>query len=66
MGVRELNAVLDAAAEMLEGGQLPDKRELDILFAPTGALQETAMSNGWSGDYLALSSQFDELIARLP
>jgi hypothetical protein len=33
------------------------------MFAPTGDLQETAMANGWSIEYLLLSAQFDSLIA---
>ena len=35
--------------------------ELRMLFAPTASLQELAMSNGWSGRYLALAKRFDEL-----
>ena len=36
--------------------------ELTLLFAPTGALQETSMANGWADEYLLLSAEFDGLI----
>jgi hypothetical protein len=32
---------------------------LQILFAPTGTLQEHSLSNGWENDYLDLSKKFD-------
>lgn len=30
-----------------------------LLFAPTGALQETALSSGWHDEYMALAQRFD-------
>ena len=32
-----------------------------ILYAPTGPIQEIAMSNGWHDAYLALSEEYDRL-----
>ncbi|UCD88619.1 MAG: hypothetical protein JSW04_09090 [Desulfobacterales bacterium] len=32
-----------------------------ILYAPTGPIQEIAMSNGWHGAYIALSEEYDNL-----
>lgn len=32
-----------------------------ILYAPTGPIQEVAMSNGWHEAYMALSEEFDSL-----
>jgi hypothetical protein len=32
-----------------------------IMFAPTGPIQEIAMSNGWVDEYMALSAEFDDL-----
>ena len=43
-------------------GELSAIRELEIWFAPTGPLQEMAMSNGWSDEYMKLASRFDEAI----
>jgi hypothetical protein len=61
-GVSEIVAVLGRAIEAIEVGREPNRRELTLLFAPTGDLQETSMANGWAEDYLALSARFDELI----
>jgi hypothetical protein len=36
--------------------------KLRMHFAPTGAIQEIAMSNGWSDEYLKLAEQFDQRI----
>ena len=55
---------LDAGLSALTDDGIPDVNELGLLFAPTGALQETAMSNGWSDEYLELSSRFDNTISK--
>ena len=39
--------------------------DLVLLFAPTGALQELSMSNGWDKAYLKLSESFDKTISEL-
>lgn len=36
---------------------------LEVLFAPTGALQETAMASGWHDTYMALARRADALLA---
>jgi hypothetical protein len=61
-GVSEIVAILDRGIEALQRGSESDRDELKLLFAPTGALQETAMDNGWSLEYLWLSAEFDRLI----
>jgi hypothetical protein len=58
-GVSEIVTILDRAIEALERGTALDRDELKLLFAPTGALQETSMDNGWSSEYLSLSARFD-------
>ena len=35
--------------------------DLNVLFAPTGSLQEHSISNGWSDEYLRLAEQFDKI-----
>ncbi len=56
-----LDESIDALANTgrLTGAQ---QSALKLLFAPTGALQETATENGWGEDYLRLSERFDDLI----
>lgn len=61
-GVSEIVAILDRGIESLERGCELNRDELKLLFAPTGALQETSLDNGWSEDYLSLSGTFDGLI----
>ena len=61
----EISADLGAAISRLEQGELVATDHLRMLFAPTGPIQETAMSNKWPYDYLKLSSEFDDLIKSL-
>jgi hypothetical protein len=61
--VAEIVDVLTRGIELLERGSEPNRDELKLLFAPTGALQETSMDNGWVREYLTLSEAFDGLIA---
>lgn len=37
--------------------------EMEILFLPTGPMQELALSSGWGEDFLALADRFDEVSA---
>ncbi len=61
-GTAEIVLILDPAISCIRHGAELDREELKLLFAPTGALQETAMDNGWSDEYLLLSEDFDGLI----
>jgi hypothetical protein len=61
-GVPEIVAILDRGIDALERGAEVDRDGLKLLFAPTGALQETSMDNGWADEYLLLSAEFDRLI----
>jgi hypothetical protein len=62
--VAEIRSQLDHSIQALEGSSEVCVKELEFLFAPTGPLQETAMSNDWSEEYLSLASQFDALIGK--
>jgi hypothetical protein len=33
--------------------------DLEVLFAPTGPLQELSLSSGWTDDFLKLAARFD-------
>lgn len=37
-----------------------DRTLLNMLFSPTGDIQEISMANGWGEEYLVLSEQYDE------
>jgi hypothetical protein len=60
--VKEIVATLDRQIGRLRRGDSLDRDELKLLFAPAGALQETSMDNGWSAEYISLSTKFDDLI----
>lgn len=58
-------AEVDPLIHGLERGALPARFSIDILFAPTGPLQETAMSSGWGDEFLTLASRCDGALAIL-
>ena len=64
MDVPDILESLDAGLNAVNAETRPDVDELTLLFLPTGPLQETSMSNGWTGEFLTLSSEFDALIAK--
>ena len=61
----ELRSEIGSLLRKVEAGLAFDGAErghLQYLFAPTGPLQETAMSSGWAYEYLALADRFDKAI----
>jgi hypothetical protein len=50
-------AEIDSILADLENGSVPD---LEVLFAPTGPIQEVSVSSGWSGEFLKIAERFDE------
>jgi hypothetical protein len=57
--VRHLQGALDALA----AGADVDASILRQLFAPTGAIQETSVDNGWGDEFLVLSDVVDAYLA---
>lgn len=51
--------------EKLENNDKTAIAELKIIFAPTGSLQDLAISSGWSDKYADLASEFDQLYKNL-
>ena len=59
----EVIAILERELKSLcASGQLHNKTELTSIFAPTAEMQEISMANGWSDEYIRLSSAFDAAI----
>jgi len=56
-------AELDRLLGLLQAGGPLDRGVLALLFAPTGALQELALSSGWAEDDLRLAAVADRLLA---
>jgi hypothetical protein len=53
---------IDALLDELKQGALPKKDALEILFAPTGPMQEVSVSSGWDEEFLALAARFDTVV----
>lgn len=51
---------IDSILAQLKAGSVPD---IEVLFAPTGPIQEVSISSGWSREYLELARRFDEAYA---
>jgi hypothetical protein len=60
--VEAMMKLVSESIETLEAGRIPDNDELVLAFLPTSYLQEISMENGWSGEYLRLSSRIDKYI----
>ena len=58
---KQLRDELDTNVQKLKMGDTSSLEELKMLFLPTGTLQEHAICNGWSDEYLKLASKFDTL-----
>jgi hypothetical protein len=59
---KEISLELLTAVAAIDEKKKLDVATLQMHFAPTGPIQETAMSNEWTNDYMRLSSEFDDLI----
>jgi hypothetical protein len=58
-------AEVDALISELRSGSLPPKLDLEVLFAPTGPIQEVSLSGGWGKQFLSLASRLDDELTRL-
>jgi hypothetical protein len=57
--VSEIKSILSENIAALEANGSYQKETLGLLFAPTGSIQETSIMNGWSEEYMRLSSVVD-------
>jgi hypothetical protein len=55
---------VDGLIHRVESGPLPARQSLAVLFAPTGPIQETALSSGWGDAFLALADRLDAAMQR--
>lgn len=53
---------IDGLVSRLQTGELPTTSEMSVLFAPTGPMQELALSSGWGNRFLQLATEFDAAI----
>ena len=57
-------AELDLQIAIVEKGRLPRKLDLEILFGPTGPIQEVSLSSGWGQEFLDIAGRFDAAAER--
>jgi hypothetical protein len=50
---------IDGLLAQLEAGDRPWRGSLEILFLPTGPIQEVSVSSGWGHEFLELANRFD-------
>ena len=55
----EIVKELESEIARAKNSQPIDLKLLGLLFAPTGAIQETAIDNEWAGEYLRISEIVD-------
>jgi hypothetical protein len=60
--VEEIAHQLGDAIAAVESGRSVDPAHLKLMFAPTGALQETSIDNGWGDEFLSLSEVIDRFL----
>jgi hypothetical protein len=56
---------LDGLLAALQGSELPRRFDIEILFAPTGPIQDASLRDGWGDAFLALAERCDAAVARL-
>lgn len=58
----EIKELLKVELQKIRSKQELNKSELAVLFAPTGAIQETAIQNNWNKEYLLISFVIDRYV----
>ena len=55
----------DALVTQIEAGDPSGRHGLDMLFGPTGSIQEVSISSGWGEEFLTLAARFDAAIQKV-
>ena len=56
---------VEALLAVMEAGELPDRTDVSVLFAPTGPLQEVSLRSGWADTFLKVAECYDRAERRL-
>lgn len=59
--IEELIAEIDLNSKLLENNDKKGLEFFQLLFLPTGTLQEISIQNGWAEEYLKLAAEFDAI-----
>jgi len=57
----EATEELKKLLRLVEEGELPDRIQVAVIFAPTGPLQEVSLGSGWPEAFLVVAEKFDEV-----
>jgi hypothetical protein len=57
--VEEIIEQLESELAKAKNSQAIDAKLIKLLFAPTGAIQDTAMDNGWGAEYIEIADTID-------
>ena len=55
---------IDDIIARLTSDDMPKRADLELLFLPTGPIQEVSVSSGWGPEFLDLSTRFDHAVAK--
>ncbi|MFI4891809.1 MAG: hypothetical protein ACIAQ0_00030 [Phycisphaerales bacterium JB058] len=61
----EALAEIDGLIEVIRSGSLPERQRMEVMYAPTGPIQEVSLSSGWSKLFLELANQFDAAMRKV-
>jgi len=57
---------IDEIIATLRAGEMPDRLQMRVLFAPTGPIQEVSLSSGWGDEFIELAKAFDAATTSAP
>jgi len=55
---------IDGFISRIEVGDMPERSAIELLFLPTGPIQEVSVSSGWGQQFLRLADRFDAAVER--
>jgi len=53
---------IDGIISRIESGDIPNRSDIEVLFLPTGPIQEVSVSSGWGREFVDLANRFDMAI----
>jgi len=54
---------IDGLIARIQSGDMPERSDVELLFLPTGPIQEVSVSSGWGQEFLDLAKRFDRAVA---
>jgi hypothetical protein len=54
---------IDHLLSGLRSGIPPSDLNIQVLFAPTGPIQEVSLSSGWASEFIELANRFEDAVA---